>query len=269
MIEKSGFGDLIEGGIVFGIIIIIATWLCLSVGVIDLSSKPEPAANITIIENVTEQPTIIETPTPEPTEAYVDPFAPGPRLMNQWYKWYRADVQGLKDMQIGIVCYRYKSLDRYTWWNPAVGNYFTQRASSGNKFFAVWVHEEMIGTNQSHDPTLWAFDEKAFALQVKNNVISSEMNKTYNPVVRIKEFDELTEYYDSITAPPFGYYVRYTGNNPKTGGYLAEKQDYLRMGKGNAHDGFILYEIPKDAQLQDIQLLGNFGTFGDATWRFI
>lgn len=268
MIEKTQGQEIAEIIICCSIIFIIIFFVCLSMGVITLpEEKPQPVPNITVIENVTEI-TPTQAPTPEPTEAYVDPFAPGPRLINQWYKWYRADVQGLKDMQIGIVAYRYKIMDRYTWWNPSMGNYFTQRPSSGNKYFAVWVHEEMIGTNQSHDPSFWAFDEKAFALQVQDKIYSSEVNVSHNPVVRIKEFDEYTEYYGSVTAPPFGYYVRYTGTNPESGGFKAEKLGVLRMGKGNAHDGYIIYEIPKTAKLEEIQLLGNFGTFGDASWHF-
>lgn len=270
MIEKTQ-GQTIAEVCIFGSIgFIILLFVCLSMGVITLPEpKQEPTSTVQVIENITEVPTTIATPEPEPTEAYVDPFASGPRLTNQWYKWYRVDVQGLKDMEIGIVAYRYKILDRYTWWNPAMGNYFTQRPTSGNKYFVVWVHEEMVGGNQTHDPSFWAFDDKAFALQVKEQLYFSENNVSYNPVVRIKEFDELTEYYGSITAPPFGYYVRYTGTNPETGGYRAEKLGILRMGKGNAHDGFMIFEIPKSSKLEDIQLLGNFGTFGDASWHFI
>jgi hypothetical protein len=267
MNERNQAGEakevLVYGCLVFAILI----FLCLQIGVITFPEpEPTPEPIIEVIENitVTEEP----TPTPEPTEAYVDPFTPGPRLINQWYKWYRPDVQGLKDMQIGIVAYRYKILDRYVWWNPSMGNYFTQRASPGYKYFAVWVHEEMIGTNQTHDPSFWAFDDNAFALQVKDKLYYSQANLSYNPVVRIKEFDELTDYYNVITAPPFGYYVRYTGYNPEAGGYRAQKLDVLRMGKGNAHDGFILFEIPKDSELTDIQFLGNFGSFGDAGWKF-
>lgn len=221
-----------------------------------------------------ESVVFVATPIPTPEAIpdleieYVDPFAPGERTENQWYKWFRSDVQGKKDMRIGIVAYRHKFLDRYTWWSAVNGNYFTQRPTAGNRYFAVWINEEMFGNTTEDDPSFWAFDDRAFALNVNGNLVTPENNRSYIPTNRIKEFDEYTNYHDTVTAPPFGYYVRYTGNNPSTGGFAAEKLSVLRMGEGNSHDGFILFEIPKETQLKDITLLGEFGTFGSASWRF-
>ena len=274
MIERSGKQELIEGIIGFVILSVVVIWLSMQMGIITFDSPPPaPAPEVVVTEITTEPTTIVPTPTPTPeaitiTEDYVDPFAQGIRSEGQWYKWYRPAVQGLKDMQIGVIVYRHAFLDRYTWYNPSTGNYFSQRPSAGNRYFAVWVHEEMIGTNQTDDPAMWAFDERAFAVQIGGQLFTSETNKTYNPVVRIKEFDNLHDYYDTATAPPFGYHVQYTGHNPESGGYVAEKLGYLRMGKGNAHDGFILYEIPKDTIIENIQLNGDFSTFGGAQWIF-
>jgi len=274
MIERTPLQDYIEIAIVFGGLFFLLLLYLLFTGGIAFSPAPSNISEIEMI-NVTTIPT--EAPiTPEPTpEAiptlnieYADPFAAGTRSENQWYKWYRPDVQGLKDMQIGIVVYRHRFLDRYTWWNPSTGNYFTQRPAPGYRYFAAWVHQEMIGTNQTDDPSFWSFDSNAFALQVGTTIYTHQINGTYNPVVRIKEFDGYTDYYGAITAPPFGYYVKYTGTNPDTGGFRAEKLGWLRMGQGNAIDGFILYEIPKESQTRDIQLTGEFGTFGSAQWTF-
>jgi hypothetical protein len=276
MIERNGLQDLTEMIIISIIALIVITYVSFSMGVITLPEKqaPEITQPTTAITPAPTSAVIEWTPEPTPTalptlmQEYVDPFAPGQRSRGQWYKWYRPEVSGLKDLQVGIVMYRHAFLDRYTWFNPSAGNYFTQRPNPGNRYFAVWVHEEMIGETPSEDPSFWAFDDRAFGLQVRDELFTSEMNKTYNPIVRIKEFDELTDYYDTITAPPFGYYIRYTGTNPETGGFAAEKLSFLRMGKGNAHDGFILYEVPREAQLRDMQLLGEFGTFGSAAWGF-
>jgi hypothetical protein len=267
----------LTGFIVIAFVLSAFVMILLSAGCIPAGKQIYADATATPIPTPTPSPTPTEAPiTPEPTpEAiptlnieYVDPFAAGARSENQWYKWYRPDVQGLKDLQIGIVVYRHRFLDRYTWWNPSTGNYFTQRPAPGYRYFAVWVHQEMIGTNQTDDPSFWSFDSNAFALQVGTTIYTHQINGTYNPVVRIKEFDDYTDYYNTITAPPFGYYIKYTGVNPDTGGFRAEKLGWLRMGQGNAIDGFILYEIPKESQTRDIQLLGEFGTFGSAQWIF-
>jgi hypothetical protein len=39
------------------------------------------------------------------------------------------------------------------------------------------------------------------------------------------------------------------------------------MGPGNAFDGYMLFEIPKETQEKDIRLLGSFASFGDANWK--
>jgi hypothetical protein len=215
----------------------------------------------------------IEIITPEPTpaaieihEEYVDPYQSGPRSFGQWFKFYRADVQGLKDLNYGIIAYRFKFLDRYTWYNAAQGNYFQERAPGGMRFVAVWVHQETFGQNITDDASFWAFDDKAFALQVKDQLAHQDTG--HNPVNRIKEFDDYTDYYNVITAPPHGYYVKYTGTDPKTGGFAAERIGFIRMGKGNAIDGYILYLVPKDTMVRDLTFLGEFGNFGSAQWRF-
>jgi hypothetical protein len=276
MNERSQLQDLTEQVLFYGGIVFIILLMTIS------SLPPAPPApiesNVTIAvdsppwEIPTTPPQWTHAPTPAALPAvdvvFVDPFVPGLRSENQWYKWYRPEVSGLKDLQIGIVCYRHAFLDRYTWWNPSTGNYFTQRPTLGNRFFIVWVHEEMIGTSPKDDPSFWSFDERAFALQVGNEIMPSQMNTTYNPVLRIKELDEKTDYYDTITAPPFGYYVKYTGHAPQSGGFEAQKLGWLRMGKGNAIDGYIIYEVPRETQIRDVQLLGEFGTFGNVIWRF-
>jgi hypothetical protein len=275
MKEITEFDKIRESIIVTVAILAIVTYWLLSSGMVTITPDtpsvtatplptptPEPTSSVTII-TTPPTPAAIDIP-----EIYIDPFAPGIRSEGQWYKWYRPEVQGLKDMQIGVIVYRHAFLDRYTWYNPSTGNYFSQRPSAGNRYFAIWVHEEMIGTNQTDDPSVWAFDENNFAVQINGQLFTNELNKSYLPVIRIKEFDNMKDYYNVIQAPPFGYYVAYTGHNPEAGGYAAQKLTFLRMGKGNAIDGYILYEVPRDTLLEDIQVNGDFAAFGGAQWTF-
>lgn len=274
MIERTEGSELIESIIVILLIVVGIPLFMIWQGMI-VFTPDEPAAipTITPIETTTVViSTLSPTPTPEAISTLqiipVDPYLPGLRSENQWYKFYRSDVQGLKDMHIGIVAYRHAFIDKYTWWNPSMGNYAVQYPTEGNRYFAVWIHEEMFGVNQSYDPSFWGFDERAFGVQVKDQIFTSEMNRSYNPVIRIKEFDHMTDYYNTVQPGPFGYSVTYTGRNPESGGYSAQKIGILRMGQGNAHDGYIIYEVPRNTQLKDIMLVGEFGTFGGAQWRF-
>jgi hypothetical protein len=220
----------------------------------------------------TPTPTPIPTPipTPEAIETlaahYVDPYIHGERWEDQWFKWIRKDVQGYKDMDAGIVVYRHAFMDYYTWWNAALGNYQVQKPAAGYRYFVAWVHEEMMGDNSTYDPSMWIYDEKAFRLQV-NGVLYSP-DTVHNPVNRIRELERQYDYYDTVRTGPFGWLVRYSGYNPETAGYVAERIGWLRLGKGNSVDGYILFEIPKETMEEDILMLGSFSSFGTAHWRF-
>jgi hypothetical protein len=76
------------------------------------------------------------------------------------------------------------------------------------------------------------------------------------------------DYTDTVIAGPFSYLIRYTGFNPETAGYVSERIGWLRMGKGNAVDGYVLFEVPKETMEEDLLLTGSFSRFGTAYWKF-
>lgn len=234
----------------------------------DVLATPTPTPTPLPTPTPTPRPTPVPTPKAIETLAahYVDPFMEGERWENQWFKWTRLDVQGNKDLSIGIVAYRHAWLEYYTWWNAALGNYQVQQPAEGNRYFVVWVHEEMLGDNSSYDPSMWIFDETSFRLQANGVVYSPD--ETHNPVNRIRELDTKYDLYNTVTAGPFGWDLRYSGNNPGTAGYIAERRGWLRWGKGNAVDGYILFEVPESSMENEIYLMGGFSTFGSAYWRF-
>jgi len=282
MIREQGFGINWEAilywsmfiAVLVGLMAMILTAGCITAG--KNIYREATATPIPTTTPPTPRPTPIPTtPTPIPTPKslptlaphYVDPLLHGERWEGQWFKWVRMDVQGLKDLDMGIVVYRHAFLDSYTWWNGALGNYQVEKPREGYRYFAVWVHEEMFGNSSTNDPRIWAFDETSFRLQIKDTVIESDPN-LHNLVNRIKEFDYQYDYYNTITAPPFGYYILYTGTSPETAGMVAMKTGWLRMGKGNAIDGYVLFEVPEKTMESDLLFLGNFARFGNAYWRF-
>jgi hypothetical protein len=133
------------------------------------------------------------------------------------------------------------------------------------RYLAVWVHEEMMGDNQSFDPSMWVFDDSAFRLQIGNRMYIPDYS--HNPVNNIKEFDQYDDFYDTYIAPPFGYDLIFTSHAPESGGWEAMPRGWLRLGQGNAVDGYILFQVPEDTFDRDVMLLGSFSTFGDAYWR--
>lgn len=229
----------------------------------------------------TPSPTPSPVPTPVPTTSTpvptpaglqtiaphpVDPFVPGERWEGQWFKWRRLDVEGLKDLEAGIIVYRHGFLDYYTWYNNAMGNYQVQEPSEGNRYFVVWVHEEILTVNKSAVTSMWIFDENSFRVQIGDQLY--EPDQVHNPVCRIREFDTKWDYYNTVRADHFGWQLIRSLTHPEFGGYYAQKIGWIRAGPGNAADGYILFEVPEGTMEEDILLLGSFSQFGSAYWRF-
>lgn len=190
----------------------------------------------------------------------------GERWEGQWFKWHRYDVQGDKELNAGVIVYRHVFADKLTYYNMLYGQYYPVTPPAGKRYLIAWVHEEVFGTNGTSDPSMWAFDGDDFRLQLNGALQVNVMPVL--PQYTILELDGYHDYYDAIIAPPFGYVRRYSGHDPETGGWIAEKPGIMRMGKGNALDGYLIYEVPKETMEDDFLLTGNFATFGTAYWRF-
>lgn len=271
-----GWGLAIAAMMILMLMIMVASSGCVSMAkevYRGATATPEPTPTPSPI------PTTPPTPTPTPVITvptlwahYVDPYSTGERWEGQWFKWLRLNVQGingegLKDLNVGIIEYRHRWLDSYTWYNDAMGQYYVQEPPAGKRFFVVWVHEEMLGNTSENDPSMWIFDETAFHLQYNGQL--HDIEKSHNPVNRIKEFDFKYDYYNTVTAGPFGWDIKYIGMGAKeTGGLIAERKGWLRMGPGNAVDGYLIYEVPENVKESDLLLVGSFSTFGNAYWRF-
>jgi hypothetical protein len=275
MIDINWKGMLCAFGIALLFTVMIALMVA-SAGCVTAAKEVYKEARATPTPTPTPEPTPIppptptpkQTPTPLPTVGVkpVNPYLHGERSENQWFKWIRQDVSGYKDMEVGIIVYRHAFLDKYTWYNNAMGNYQVEYPLEGQRFFVVWVHEEMFQTNTSGDTRMWGIDQNAFRLQVNNQML--ENDQYHLPVNRILELDEQWDFYHINTAPPFGYRITYSGNNPETGGMVAESIGYLRMGQGNSIDGYLIFQVPEKTFSEDLLLLGSFSTFGTAYWKF-
>ena len=249
--------------------------LALSTGCITAAKS----AGKQILATPTPTPTPPPTPTPEPTPTPrltpvalptaivrpVDPYLSGERWEGQWFKFYRSNVLGKQDMHVGYIVYDHAWLDKITWYNNAMGNYYTIEPSAGNRYFVVWLHEEMFGDNQTSDPRLWSFDQEHFRLQVKDKIYKNGVSAPGN---RIKELEEKSNYYNIERTRAYGYKMVFTHHAPESGGWEAQLDPYLRMGEGNAIDGYLIYEVPT-AMNSDVVFLGNFAHLGSAYWRFL
>jgi hypothetical protein len=52
-----------------------------------------------------------------------------------------------------------------------------------------------------------------------------------------------------------------------TGGVQFDPQSWTLLGTSNTESGFIIYQVPEEAQPQDLLVVGGFYSFGNAWWR--
>jgi hypothetical protein len=124
----------------------------------------------------------------------------------------------------------------------------------------------MIGDDPSFDPRMWAFDEGDFRLQTESAIYP--VDPSHVPVNNILELENYHDLYDVYITPPFGWDLIFTGHAPESGGWEAMRRGWLRMGKSNALDGYLIFQVPEKTYEKDMLLLGSFSTFGGAYWRF-
>ena len=286
MIERSAYQDSVELiALVVGAIMLLLflVWITTPPPVIipEGSYLDPTGAVVPIPEGMMMfNGTLVEIPIPPPTptprqlpvsiptvpQITVDPYIHGERYEGQWFKWLRPDVSGNSDLHAGIIVYDHAWLDSYTWYNIPMGQYYKEFPTEGNRYFAVWIAQEAFGTDAHNNTGFYPFYENAFRLQVKDQII--EVDTIHNPTCRILEFDNKDDYYNVITAPPLGYYIKKIGYSPETGGYVALRIGEIYIGQSNSESGYLLFEVPKDTQPEDVMLLGNFQRFGTAYWRF-
>jgi hypothetical protein len=258
-------------------VLLVVALLVLSSGCITeykklTAPKPTPTPTPTPAPVITPPITIDPTPIPEATLIPAnDTFTwGGPRALGDWFTWRRDNVLGYKDLFVRVTVYGYKEMDNYTWWSIDWGKWFFQYPPQGNKFIFAFVHMEMTSPdgdqagNTSWDPRMWGLDSNYFRLQAGSTLY--DRDDSYQPPTIIKELQFTNVMDNSTKIGMYGYqtysYVHSLTEEPKPYPLY-----YLRGGKSNAWDGFILYDVPADVSPENMAVVSNFGTFGSAYWN--
>jgi hypothetical protein len=193
-------------------------------------------------------------------------YRTGGKYLGQEFEIIRQNVSGLKNMDVQIKVYDYKFMPNYrdtladSW---GTLSYWPRVPDVGQKYLFVFVHQEMIGTNQNNDPRMWGFDSSHFAVQYRGQLIQED--PTRYKCVAIKELENTYPLGDSSRISDYGKIRVVSMDNPLSGTDCANL-GFLRMGASNAWDGFILYQVPKEAIEKDIVITGGFGDFGKIYW---
>jgi hypothetical protein len=235
--------------------------------------------NVTPVSTQNTSYVIVETPTPLPTPTvkptvsvepvstfhYIDPFDAGERWEGQWFKWQWPNASGRETANRGIIIYGHSYYDSLTYWDAAWGNYQPLTAPAGQRFLAVYMHEEEFGPDS---PDIWGYDYTYFKLWYYQGL--NDEYTGYNKIYRIVELeDRKNDYYNIDRLRPFGMVRTYHKGREfaATGGYTIEKYIDLRKGQGNSWDGYILFTVPKTVNDNDIRIVGNFAN-KNVYWRF-
>lgn len=209
--------------------------------------------------------TVLVTPTIDGKTYFASEYQEGIRKIKRPFSFIRPDVSGRKDLVTHVVIYDYKVFNSYTWFNPSDYKYYKQYPTEGYKFVFVFINIYMDNI-MGDDPRMWCPDERHYGLQA-NDILYMPIE--FEKQLRIKELEETYNYNDDSRV---GYYAtfKYTSSNlehAKTAGETYNNLTYLRGGKSNAIDGYLVYEVPINTKDEDLILSGNFYTFGDAAWK--
>ena len=218
-----------------------------------------------IYVNTTQTIYVKVTPTSEDGYYYSNEFTNGTRKINHPFTWIKEDVTGLKDMRVSVNVYDYRILTNgYHWFNIYDYKYYLQTPeNSKDEFLFVFIHIEMNDIS-GDDTRLYLPSRNMFAVQSGKNVYAPI---DYPLELRINELENTNDYYDVSKIEAYGQKSITESVGSNTGYQYSEKQDYLRGGKSNSQDGYIIYEIPKNTSIKDILILGSFYSFGSAQWR--
>lgn len=210
---------------------------------------------------------ITVTPTPDGKEYFASEYQNGTRKLGREFSFLRYNTSGYKSTSIHANVYDYREFNSYHWFNPTDYTYYEEYPSKPNKkfmfIFAYIYMDDVIGD----DARMWIPSEKQYVLQ--------SQSKLYYPItdfpkqLRIKELEDVSNSNDDYK---IGYYASQrsyanTEDNRKTAGEYAIEYTWLKGGKSNKIDGYIIFEVDKEDKIEDMQVNVNYFALGDSSWK--
>ena len=231
---------------------------------------------------------ITVTPTPDGKTYFAGEYQNGTRQLAHPFSWYRSDVNlPNNNLKISANVYDYRIFSSFHYQDlditDAIGQgYIEQKPQSDNDeflfIFASIYEDEVISAKT---PNVWLPTQTNFAIQINN---TAYYPVTYPYQIRMRELEQLTTQKDDSFIQAFGqnreYQNIHTSNNELYnngtpidnsqsvgyGGFISNTHYFIQKGSSNMEDGYILFEIPKNTPIDNIKVLGQFFSFGNAQW---
>lgn len=251
-------------------------------------------SNVTVIYKTIEK-IVTVTPTPDGHTYFASEYQNGTRLLQRPFSWIRYnaiiaqnanssapkyDDNGIfipsenppnkpdtQDMKVTTIVYDYKIFEKLHTFNPADYKYDEFLPSDGYKFLLVFIYvfmDDSIGD----DTRMWMFNRNFFLVY---DGIDTYWCRKYPFEQRFKELEETFTFNNDYRVQSFKSFRQYdftmSEENRISAGEYNDEIYYLRGGKSNAVDGFLIYEIPIDDKPEDLLVLAQFNSFGSAQWR--
>lgn len=212
--------------------------------------------------------TVLVTPTPDGHIYFASEYQNGTRLLKRPYSFIRYNALGNQDMKVTTIVYDYKFFDKLHWFNPAQYKYQEQLPTEGFKWCFVMIYVYM--DNEIGDDTrFWMFNRSFFAVFDEESRYLST-HRDYPFQIRYKELENTPTFDGTMNVQAFKQQRLYSDNTDysDSAGEYSDEMFYLRGGKSNNIDGYLLFEIPENATEENLVVLGNFDSFGYSQWRF-
>lgn len=239
------------------IVIIVSTGCVSAARHVALGPDPLPPTPL-----FTPTPTPIKTsPTPTPTPDYANCFEAAPYCyrLRDWHHMFIPNVlQNETDLILHATVYDYRILDYYHYHSPSYGTYSfdIHRPYPGFKYMFIYVN---VYSDTDADP--YGFDRKNWVVQYKEHVYYYDWE--YDPTKWIYELQHDMNYNGESAVGPYGYRIV---QEPGTGIITAEQLGWIYKGRSNAWDGYIIFEIPVEAEEKDLKVGANFANIGGYAW---
>lgn len=190
----------------------------------------------------------------------------GERNTDDWFVFTMHNVSGQEDVTHHITVYGSKMLDAdqpYQYWSEYFGRNLNQTPDIDKKWLFIWVEDWIEGT------PVWPYDQNRFNVWIWGN-----LSVTPEPVqlqdIKARQSRKLQP--AIIQGITYGSRVEWRDHNyygDPYGWRDGFQMPYIVTGKSNSWSGWIKYQVPVAAELQDIQVLGGFSNYGTPYWNLV